>query len=623
MAYTIKNSDGTVLTVLPDGTIDQLTTSLTLIGRNFNAYGTYYNDNLIAQLENFASDGVQPRSPLVGQLWYNRSDGRLYIYTPANSFSPVGVSTVSPTEPTAPNIGDIWIDSTNEQLYFTSDGINFTLVGPLSTTSTTSGPRNGWYADIVTKDTLSTTTVASLYNNDKLLAIASSSTFNFNTAFNGMTGVQTGINLNTSIAGIRFVGTATAAVSADYVNTFTENYLLVTPPGGFQATSGTFNVLYGDLTVSNSTNTFIASVDNNTVYLGSSVDDKNVSFIVKNGGTSISAITLNPSDATKPSVRFFPSGTTSTGIAVFNADVTINGDLVVYGTSTNIETTNLLVEDKNIQLAYGQSSPSDSFADGGGITLIGTTNHTITWSNSGSAWEVNDDFNLSSSAYTYKINNTTVVSATALGSGITSAPGLTSAPVLGAIGALSVLTVSNVVISGQTISTRDLADDLILDPRSSIINALSNRIINVSTCTTSTEVANKGYVDGLFSSAVSRVHSLSVDISNMADPNVDIITYLDAVLPPVNPGFPEFDLPDGSRCRVLCQSVSTTIPQKNVTFTKSFVTVDKGGVQNSQSVLADTSGVVTATNVAYAVSLTVKQFSVLSGAWNYDGDITV
>lgn len=621
MAYTIKNSDGTVLTVLPDGSIDQLTTSLTLIGRNFNAYGTYYNDNLIAQLENFASDGVQPRSPLVGQLWYNRSDGRLYIYTPANSFNPVGVSTVSPTEPTAPNIGDIWIDSTNEQLYFTSDGINFTLVGPISTTSTNSGPRNGWYADIVTKSTLSTTTVVSLYNNDKLLAIASSSTFNFNTAFNGMTGVQTGINLNTSIAGIRFVGTATAAVSADYVNTFTENYLLVTPPGGFQATSGTFNVLYGDLTVSNSTNTFIASVDNNSVYLGSSVDDKTVSLIVKNGGTQISAVVLNPSDTTKPSVRFFPAGTTSTGIAHFNADVTINGDLTVYGTSTNIETTNLVVEDKNIQLAYGQVSPSDTFADGGGITLIGTTDHSITWSNTRSAWESNDDFNLTSSTYAYKINNNTVITATSLGSVITSAPGLTTAPVLGTIGTLSILTVSNVVISGQTISTRDSGDDLILNPRSGTIDVLSNRIINVSTCTTSTEVANKSYVDGLFSSAVSRVHSLSIDITNMADPNVDIITYLDAVLPPLNPGFSEFDLPNGTRCRVLCQNVSTSIPQKNVTFTKSFVTVDKGGVQNSQSVLADTSGIVTATNVTYAVTLTVKQFSVLSGAWNYDGDI--
>ena len=89
MAYTIKNSDGTVLLTLADGTVDQLATSLTLIGKNVNAYGQYYNDNLVAMLENFASDGVEPRSPLYGQLWYNKLDGRVYVYSLDNVFKSV------------------------------------------------------------------------------------------------------------------------------------------------------------------------------------------------------------------------------------------------------------------------------------------------------------------------------------------------------------------------------------------------------------------------------------------------------------------------------------------------------------------------------------------------------
>ena len=45
MAYTILNPDGTTLALLADGTIDQVTTSLTLIGKDYNSYGQYFNNN--------------------------------------------------------------------------------------------------------------------------------------------------------------------------------------------------------------------------------------------------------------------------------------------------------------------------------------------------------------------------------------------------------------------------------------------------------------------------------------------------------------------------------------------------------------------------------------------------
>ena len=65
-----------------------------------------------------------------------------------------------------------------------------------------------------------------------------------------------------------------------------------------------------------------------------------------------------------------------TGAATFDAAVTIQGDLTVNGTTTTIDTQNLIVEDKNI--VVGQvTSPTDVTADGGGITLKGTTDKTI------------------------------------------------------------------------------------------------------------------------------------------------------------------------------------------------------------------------------------------------------
>ena len=77
-----------------------------------------------------------------------------------------------------------------------------------------------------------------------------------------------------------------------------------------------------------------------------------------------------------------------TGAATFDSAVTIAGDLTVNGTTTNINTQNLVVEDKNIILA-DVTTPSDSTADGGGITLKGATDKTITWSDTTDAWTSN------------------------------------------------------------------------------------------------------------------------------------------------------------------------------------------------------------------------------------------
>ena len=55
--------------------------------------------------------------------------------------------------------------------------------------------------------------------------------------------------------------------------------------------------------------------------------------------------------------------------------------LTIQGTTTTLDTQNLLVEDKNIILG-NVSSPSDTTADGGGITLKGSSDYTINWLNS-------------------------------------------------------------------------------------------------------------------------------------------------------------------------------------------------------------------------------------------------
>jgi hypothetical protein len=78
----------------------------------------------------------------------------------------------------------------------------------------------------------------------------------------------------------------------------------------------------------------------------------------------------------------------SSGTATFANNVVVSGDLTVNGTTTNINTTNLVVEDKNIILG-DVTTPSNTTADGGGITLKGATDKTFNWVNSTGRWTSN------------------------------------------------------------------------------------------------------------------------------------------------------------------------------------------------------------------------------------------
>jgi hypothetical protein len=93
------------------------------------------------------------------------------------------------------------------------------------------------------------------------------------------------------------------------------------------------------------------------------------------------------------------STTDSSGITVitattFNSDVTVeneltvSGNLIVNGTTTTINSVTLTVDDKNIELG-STASPTDVTADGGGITLKGTTDKTFNYVNSTGLWTAN------------------------------------------------------------------------------------------------------------------------------------------------------------------------------------------------------------------------------------------
>jgi hypothetical protein len=106
----------------------------------------------------------------------------------------------------------------------------------------------------------------------------------------------------------------------------------------------------------------------------------------------------------------FAGAATSLNLGNASGTVTVAGDLVVNGTTTTISSTTITVDDKNLELG-SVASPSDAGADGGGITLKGTTDKTWNWVSSTSSWTSSEHIDLASGKV-IKIAGTQVLSAT-------------------------------------------------------------------------------------------------------------------------------------------------------------------------------------------------------------------
>ena len=108
---------------------------------------------------------------------------------------------------------------------------------------------------------------------------------------------------------------------------------------------------------------------------------------------------------------------TSTGLA-WSEDITIGGDLTVSGDTITANVATIQVEDKNMELNK-VGSPSDSNADGGGLTIKGTSDKTITFTNATGDFDFSENVDIASGK-TFKVAGTTVLSNNTLGSGVTS-----------------------------------------------------------------------------------------------------------------------------------------------------------------------------------------------------------
>lgn len=176
-----------------------------------------------------------------------------------------------------------------------------------------------------------------------------------------------------------------------------------------------FNILSDDLACSgkiavnggellSSANTFNLLINNNDVIIGnasgSGTTTVNTKIVAKNHlrfSNAIENYIYFPSNL-QNSLSFRKNGSTTDYLqfrtdtgnerVVIWKDLYVVGNVDISGTTTTIDSTTLTVEDKNIELG-NVSSPSDTTADGGGITLKGATDKTITYNNTSGLWETN------------------------------------------------------------------------------------------------------------------------------------------------------------------------------------------------------------------------------------------
>jgi hypothetical protein len=626
MAYNINKTDGTVLTTVPDGQVDSFSSDLTLIGKNFSGFGEALNENLVRLLENFANS-TSPSRPIRGQMWFDTTENKLKVYS-GTSFVPVSSATISTVQPATLGVGDLWFNSTDKQLYF-FDGTTPILLGPdFSVSQGLSGLRVTTILDSSNVNRV----ITSLYTNGSLIGIFSKDRFvpkNPIVGFNDDTGlakvVEPGFNAG-YLNDLKFVVTADNALKLngteaakfarqDQANVFDAQIAVRTDDGflfglGLQST---LDVAAGTLRITNN------------------ASNRNLEMKVRKGSDSETAVNIVSASREFKIYETYIDSVTKVG-----GSLIVEGNLTVQGDTTTVNTSVLTVEDKNIVLAnLGDSSANnDDYADNGGLILKGASDHEFVWSKAKTAWESTENLNLATGKE-FRIGGVAVITATSLGTGITSIPGVTS------FGTQTQINVGPIISPATTptaylrfennrISTLLTDQNLEIEPDGlgNVVLIGSPKITGLATTnenspqqtgptresqsvlspTELSEATTKKYVTNLVRT---RSIVLSLDITD-SPTNSAIAALLTQIAPPA-----EYE--NGTIARLLCSSLtnSTTSLNINALLAKNN-TVEYSTPTGTGFPLQDVA-VSTATVGAPSISVfrVVKTFELQAGAWAF------
>jgi hypothetical protein len=335
MAYTINKTDGTVVTTITDGTVDN-TTSVQLFGKSFSGFGEGLNENLVKLLENAASTSA-PTAPLRGELWFDTNTSQLKVYD-GSVFKPTGAAKSQSTEPTSASAGDLWHDSDDDQLYLYT-GSAFHLIGPVYTAGQT---LSGFKIETLASSG-GNKVVSSMYAGNTRVAILSKETFTPSVTQSGFASIKSGFTLNSTLGAV-FEGTNTQAATIDVSGTTNTSSTLIA--GGNFLRTDAADTTTGALTVDTDSGIIVGdaqeltvTVTSNNVTVAQTSQDKDLKFTVNDGGVTKTPLTLTGADG----------GIDMTG------DLTITGNLIISGEFEKSGSNINVIDDAFLKLNTGNS----------------------------------------------------------------------------------------------------------------------------------------------------------------------------------------------------------------------------------------------------------------------------
>jgi len=365
MAYTINKTDGTVVTTITDGTVDN-TTSLQLFGKSYSGFGEGLNENLVKLLENAASTAA-PTAPLKGELWFDTTTNQIKVYD-GTSFKPTGGSKSSSSQPTSPSAGDLWHDTANDQLSVYT-GSAWLLVGPVYTSGQT---LSGWKIETLASAG-GNKVVSSMYAGNTRVAILSKEDFTPTVTQSGFAAIKAGFTLNSTLGAV-FEGTNTQAANIDITGTKGDANTSSTVIKGVnfmrtdvaQTTTGTLTVDADGGVIIGDAQELSITVSSNDVTIAQTSQDKDLKFTVNDGGVTKTPLQLTGADG----------GVDITG------DVTITGNLTISGSydksSVDVST--------YVDAFIGVNEGNASDVDGGLIVEKASGEARMFWDTSESYW---------------------------------------------------------------------------------------------------------------------------------------------------------------------------------------------------------------------------------------------